>query len=149
MIGGGLIALVLVGTALFFGAWFRDSMAFADAHVIDNARTVRPTICTFKIDDFGGITKGEIRIRDGFMRFDIHDDKQGEITDWGIEVNMNDGSRMLSRASAQDSYVSLEAYPDLRVKILEDLRTIIKSEKLSCTPWWSGSSFRFELQPHI
>ena len=149
MVGGFMIALVLVGGALFVGIWFSSAVTFADAHTLDAARTTRPVVCSFRIEDVNQKTTGYIHARDGYMRFDIHDKKDIEQVDWGVEINMRDPSRMMTRSAANEPYVSISDYPDLRVQVLENLKTIIQSENIHCAPWWSASGFRFALEPSL
>lgn len=145
-----MIALVFVGSALFVGTWFQNSIAFADAHSLDAARTARPTSCTFNTDDVIAKVTGTIHVRDGFMRFDIRNAPDNADTfEWAMEIDMNNPDRMMSRASPQQPFVSLDDYPDVRVQALEELKTFISSDKLHCAPWWSASSYRFELQGHL
>lgn len=146
MVAGFMIALVLVFAALFAGTWFHSAIQFQDSHTLDSARTTRPVICSFNTDEFGGKTTGTIRSRDGLMRFDVHTNKDGELSDLGIEVDMMDGFRVMSQSAQGEPYVRLDSYPDLRVQIIEDLKKIMQSDKLHCAPWWSASSFKFSLQ---
>lgn len=148
MVGGFLIALTLVLSALFAGTWFSSAIEFSDAHTLDAARTVRPVICSFSTDEFGGKTTGTIRVRDGLMRFDVHDNKDGAISEWGIEINMADAT-IMTQASPGEPFVNIDSYPNLRVQVIEELKKIIKSERLHCAPWWSGSSHRFNLEGHL
>ncbi len=146
MVGGFLIALVLIGAALFAGTWFASALQFQGAHSLDAARTTRPVVCSFNISDVSQKTTGYIHARDGLIRFDIHDAKDDEIVDWGVEVNMFDPGVMMTRSAADEPFVSLNDHPDLRVQVLDNLNTIIRSEKVHCAPWWSASGFRFALE---
>lgn len=146
VVGGFLIALVLVGAALFAGTWFANAISFQDAHTLDAARGTRPVVCSFSLRENDRRTTGHIHVRDGYMRFDIHDDDTGKITDWGVEINMRDTDRMMTRSAEGEPYVSLDNYSQLRVQVLENLKTIIQSESLHCAPWWSANGFRFALE---
>ncbi len=148
LIGGFMIALVLIFSAVFAGSWFHSAVEFSDAHTLDAARTTKPVVCSFKTDEFGDKTSGTIHARDGIMRFDIHNNKNGEINNWGVEINMADAS-MMSQAGPEEPFVSMDNYPDLRVQIIEDLKKIIHSDALHCAPWWSARSFRFNLEGHL
>lgn len=146
MVGGFLISMVLVGAALYTGTWFSSAIHFSDSHTLDAARSTRPVSCTFNVTDVGQKTTGRIHVRDGYMRFDIRDTKDGLTSDWGVEVNMKDAARMMTRSAENEPYVSLDDYPNLRVQVLDNLRTIIQSENLHCAPWWSANGFRFALE---
>ena len=145
MVGGFLIALVLIGGALFAGNWFHSAIVFQDAHSLDAARTTKPTLCSFSFEDNDQKTIGQIHSRDGILRFDITEWKNDVENVWGIEINMHDTSKMMSQASPGEPYVSLNDYPDLRVQVLENLKEIMLSEKIHCVPWWSANGFRFAL----
>ncbi len=145
--GGVLIAASLVGAAMYAGSWFSSALEFSGQHRLDTARTTRPVVCSFNTDEFGGKTTGTVRVRDGLMRFSIHEEKAGEVpTTWGAEVDMNDSTRMMSQAADGEPFLSMDKYPDLRVQIIDNLNLIMRSEKLHCSPWWSHSSFVFALQ---
>ena len=142
-----MIALVMIGSAMFAGQWIHSSLDFETAHALDASRTSKPTVCTFSTDEFGGTTTGKIQTRDGLMRFDVRSmNDAGEKNEWGAEVDMNNTEHMMTRSGATEPFVSLDSYPDLRVQVLEDLNKIVKSDKLFCFPWWSASGFRFALE---
>lgn len=145
MVGGFLFALTLVFGALFAGTWFRTAVAFADAHTLDAARGIKPIVCSFVIEDFDARRSGQIHVRDGMLRFDIRDKKGDETVNWGVEIDMSD-IYMMSQSDPNEPYVSLDNYPNVRVQVLEDLKMIVKSEKLHCAPWWSGKSHRFNVE---
>lgn len=150
VVGGFLIALVLVGCSLFVGLWFQSAVSFADAHSLDMARIVRPTVCSFRSTEGGAKISGTIRTRDGFIRFDIRNAPDNtDAFEWGMEIDMNNPNRMMSHAAADQPFVSLDDYPDVRVKAIEELKAIMQSDTLQCAPWWSASSFRFELQGRL
>jgi hypothetical protein len=149
MIGGVLAAFVVVAATIFLGNWFRESFSFADSGSLERAINLQPTRCTFATETLGGTTKGTILTRDGLMRFDMKNDLGGEITEWGIEIDMNDPSRIMSRSDLNEPYTALTDYPDLRVRVIDDLQKIMKSERLRCSPWWSGSGFHFALEGHL
>ncbi len=149
VVAGLLIALTLVCAAMYAGSWFHSAVEFADAHSLDAARVTRPVVCSFDTEELGGKTTGSIYSRDGLMRFDIRNDTDGAITEWGIEIDMTNPEHMMSRANPTESFVSLESYANLRVKVLEDLKTMLRSDKLHCAPWWSARSFRFALEGRL
>lgn len=150
VVGGFLIAFVLAASSLFVGTWFRSSVTFTDAQSLDTARTIRPTICSFRSTESGAKISGTIRTRDGFIRFDIKNaPDNSDAFEWGMEIDMNNPNRMMSHASADQPFVSLDDYPDVRVKAIEELKAIMQSDTLHCAPWWSASSFRFELQGRL
>ncbi len=144
LIGGFLIALTLVVGTLYVGTWFHSAVSFADARSLDAARSSRPIICWFKNDEEGG-QKGSIHVRDGLMRFEIQSIEDNVISEWGVEIDMND-TFIMARGASGDPYVSVEGYPNLRVQIIEDLKRIVSSERMYCSPWWSGSSQRFSIE---
>ena len=148
-VGGFLIALVLIGAALFSGTWFASAITFQDAHTLDAARSCRPVACSFNIREDGRKTTGSIHARDGYMRFDIHDIDDGITTNWGVEINMHDPEQMMTRSAENEPYVSLDSYSNLRVQVIENLKTIIQSESVHCAPWWSANGFRFALEGKI
>ncbi len=149
MVGGFMIAVVLIGSALFVGTWFSSAVHFQDSHTLDAARETRPVACSFNISDDTRRTTGYIHARDGYMRFDIHDVKDIEVADWGVELNMHDPSQMMTRSAEGEPYVSLDSYADLRVQILDNVRMIMQSERIHCAPWWGASGFRFALEGKI
>ena len=149
MIGGVLIAVTLVLSTLYVGKWFSSAVQFSDAHTLDASRITRPVVCSFSKNDGATQTSGTIHARSGLMRFDITVAQGGESSSWGVEVDMNNDARMMTQAGPKDDYVNIDAYPDLRVQILEDLNDIIESESLHCVPWWSASSFRFNLEGRL
>jgi hypothetical protein len=145
MVGGFFIAVVLVVSTLFAGTWFRAAVAFSDARTLDAARGIRPIVCSFVIEDVEAKRSGQIHARNGILRFDIRDRKNDDVVEWGVEVDMNDGF-MMSQATPDEPFVSLERYPNIRVQVLEDLKAIVRSEKVHCAPWWSGSSHAFNVE---
>lgn len=152
MVGGFLISVGLVVATLYVGTWFGSAVQFADAHSLDAARTARPLVCSFNIIDDGNgkQSRGTIRQRDGYMLFDINDKHTtGEVVQWAVEIDMNDPGRMMTQARPGDDFLSLDNYPDLRVKVTEDLKKIIANEKIHCAPWWSAMKHQFYLQPIV
>ncbi len=145
LVGGFLIALTIVLGTYYAGTRFQAAVAFADAHTLDAARGVAPLVCSFSIDDIDARRTGQIYVRDGMMRFAIRDQKGDSVVSWGVEIDMSD-IYMMSQSTPDEPFVSLDNYPNIRVQVLEDLKMIIKSEKLHCAPWWSGKSHRFNVE---
>jgi hypothetical protein len=149
MIGGFMVALTLIFGTLFVGTWFSSVVAFSDAHSLDAARVSKPFVCSFNLEEAGSKITGNVRSRDGIMYFQIRDDKDGVVSEWGVEVNMNNTTHMMTQAGPNEPFVKLDDYPDLRVQVLENLKMIIRGERLHCAPWWSGKSYRFQMEGRL
>ncbi len=108
MVGGFMIAAVLVFGAMFAGTWFQSAVAFSDAHSLDAARVSKPFVCSFNTDEFGSKTTGTIHSRGGYMLFDVHENKDDILSEWGLEIDINDPVHMMSQAGPGEPFVKLD-----------------------------------------
>ncbi len=147
-LGGFLIALALIGATFYAGTWFSAAVRFSDAHTLDAARGSKPLVCSFNIVDVDSKRSGQIHVRDGIMRFTIHDVEKDKVTDWGVEIDMED-TFIMTQSMPSEPFVSIDTYLNLRVQVLEELKMIVRSEQLHCAPWWSGKNFVFAVQNKV
>lgn len=143
-----LVVIAIIGAfiygAIFIGTWFRQGMQFAEEGSLDRAQHVRPLSCTFKERNENRTTRGTILIRDGLMRVDVSQLQSGEQSQWAAEIDITGGA-IMSKTPSQQEFISLDGYPDAKNRVLSEVEAFLKSEYVSCSPWWSARSYHFSL----
>ena len=134
-----LIAVVLIAVAVGFYVFNRDSQTAKVAHLtsLTQIEGVPPTICTYKVAEYGSGSGGSMYIANDFIRIDIPDLELGAYSGSVEAVIGMDGTRLIDPASEHALSVGNG--------VAYALNTIITQAPWKCDPWWFSDNGLFTI----
>ena len=130
---------VLIAVAIGFYVVYRDSQTAKAAHLtsLTDIQGIPPTICTYKVAEYGGGSGGSMYIANDRIRIDVPDLEQGAYSGSAEAVIGMDGTRLIDPSSEHSLSVGNG--------VSYALNMIITQAPWKCDPWWFSDNALFNI----